>query len=372
MSVRTPFYDLSSQAGAIFREEAGWLVPAHYGDAAAEHHQARAGAVFFDISHHGTVEVKGPEADRFLHNLCTNDILRLAPGTGCEAFFTNAKARVIAPVLVQLISAAGKDKVFWIGTGPGLGQKVLQHLDHHLISEQVELGELTGAFAQLHVAGPAAADTLRAALEIDLPDLQTLQSAQRTSGGEPVPICRHEPLALPGYDLRCPPGKAEDIWHRLLTAGARPAGLDAYGILRVEAGTPVFGRDIDDNRLVMEVGRTAQAICYTKGCYLGQEPIVMARDRGHVNRTLLGLKIQGAEPAIPGARVFQSSTEVGQVTSSVVSPLLGPIALAYLRRGSQEPGTTVEVEASAGSTRLTALVASLPFSGAGLGAGPKK
>lgn len=93
----------------------------------------------------------------------------------------------------------------------------------------------------------------------------------------------------------------------------------------------------------------------------------MARDRGHVNRTLLGLKLHGEGPVSPGARVLRGGEEVGQVASSVVSPRLGPIALAYLRRGSQEPGAAVEVEGPDGPH--AAEVAGLPFPGAGTGAG---
>ena len=97
-------------------------------------------------------------------------------------------------------------------------------------------------------------------------------------------------------------------------------------------------------RFVVEVGRVAQAICYTKGCYLGQEPIVMARDRGQVQRTLLGLKVSGDGPVPRGSKLVRDGKDVGVTASSVVSPALGqPIALAYLRRGSQEPGTVVEV-----------------------------
>src|SRR5207249_7728705 len=95
---------------------------------------------------------------------------------------------------------------------------------------------------------------------------------------------------------------------------------------------------MDETTFAPEVGRIQQAICYTKGCFLGQEPIVMARDRGHVNRALLGLKLSGG-PAPAGTKLFREGKEVGQVTSSVVSPRLGPIALAYLRRGNWEPGT---------------------------------
>src|SRR5439155_24178755 len=120
-----------------------------------------------------------------------------------------------------------------------------------------------------------------------------------------------------------------------------------------------YGMDIDENRFVVEVGR-AQAISYSKGCYLGQEPIVMARDRGHVNRTLLGIGVaQGDAPAC-GARLFHDGNEVGQITSSVVSPRFGIIGLAYVKRGSQEPGTALVIEPETDGRQAT--VAALPFS----------
>src|SRR5262249_2544584 len=159
-----------------------------------------------------------------------------------------------------------------LDVAPGQAERLLKHLDYYLISEQVEITDRTRDLAQLHLAGPQASAVLEQLLR-------------------PVPPAGHSPLGLPGHDLLCPREGAASIWQRLIAAGARPAGLDAYEVLRVEGGTPVYGKDIDENRFVAEVNRTAQAICYTKGCYLGQEPIVMARDRGHVNRFLLGLKL---------------------------------------------------------------------------------
>ena len=132
-----------------------------------------------------------------------------------------------------------------------------------------------------------------------------------------------------------------------------------YQVLRIEAGLPECGIDIDENRLAMEVNRTAAAICYTKGCYLGQETIVMARDRGQVNRLLLGLKVAEGPPLAPGTKLLRGNEEVGQVTSSVLSPRFGVLALAYLRRGSWDPGTALTVEA----TGRDAVVCALPFSG---------
>jgi tRNA-modifying protein YgfZ len=332
-------------------------------EVAANYQQARRHAALFDQSHHGKIELAGRDARSFLHNLCTNDIQKLAPGTGCEAFLLTAKARVVAPVLVFASKLPDGREVLWLDTGPGLGDKVLKHLDRYLISEQVELADRTQEFAQFHPAGPEARAVLQRALHTDMPDLAELHSREQSfPSGTTVSIRRHDPLALPGFDIVCRASDAESIRQALIDAGARAAGPEAYELLRVEAGTPVYGVDIDDERFVVEVGRTKQAICYTKGCYLGQEPVVMARDRGHVNRMLVGVKIAAAEAVPRGSRLFRDGAEAGQVTSSIVSPRLGTgLALAYLRRGSQEPGTALEVETSSG--RYSAEVVSLPLSG---------
>src|SRR5207244_9673945 len=99
-------------------------------------------------------------------------------------------------------------------------------------------------------------------------------------------------------------GAEDEMWQTLTAAGAHPAGSQAYELLRVEAGTPLYGVDVDENNLAMEVGRTPQAISFTKGCYLGQEPVVRSRDLGHVNRSLVGLKFLGQGLAGRGAKLF--------------------------------------------------------------------
>ena len=119
----------------------------------------------------------------------------------------------------------------------------------------------------------------------------------------------------------------------------------AYEALRIEAGMPLYGLDIDENALAPEVGRTAQAICYTKGCYIGQEPIVRIRDIGQVNRTLTKLRIEATNAVPHGTKLWRDGKEVGQVTSSALIPGSGEgVALAYVRRGNTEPGTVLEVE----------------------------
>jgi folate-binding protein YgfZ len=193
--------------------------------------------------------------------------------------------------------------------------------------------------------------------ELALEDLQILLDT--AAGPSAWQIRRDDRLSVPGYDILSPAQGADRVWQALIDAGARPAGQEAFEILRLEAGTPVYGIDIDETVMASEVGRTQQAISYTKGCYLGQETIVRTRDLGHVNRSLMGLKISGDKAVPQGSKLFREGKEVGRVTSSAVSPRLGVIALAYVQRGCQETGARLELQAAEGVR--TAEVSSLPF-----------
>lgn len=327
--------------------------------APTDYRAAHEGAAVFDASARGRIAVTGPEAAMFLHNLCTNDIKSLAVDAGCEVFFTNLKARVLAHGYSYRLP--GDPPCYWLDVAEGLGAAVFQHLNRHWISEQLEMLDRTEETAQLHVVGPAAAALLQSVLGGAVDQLTPLQHQHRTLADiGTVEVFRNDRLALPGFDLVCVRAQSAALTRLLFEGGATLAGAETWELLRVEAGLPRFGFELDENRAVFEVGRTKQAICYTKGCYLGQEPIVMARDRGHVNRTLLGLKLGRNQAAPRGAKIFHNSQEIGQVTSSVVSPRLGQaVALAYLRRGSQEPGTSVELEID--GERRPAQVALLPF-----------
>jgi folate-binding protein YgfZ len=324
-----------------------------------EYAAARTGAALFDRSAAARIELAGPDAATFLHNLCTQDVKNLAEGGGCETFLTTAKARVVAHGAVSRVTWHGQS-VYWFDTEPGEAERVLQHLNHFLISEQVELADRTALLGLLRVVGPSAAAIVAKACGATLPNLEPWRHVTLACDGAAVVVRYHNILNLSGYDCFCEAAQTPRLKERLIAAGALPAGVEAYELLRVESGWPVVGIDMDENRFVVEVGRGAQAICYTKGCYLGQEPIVMARDRGQVNRMLLGL-LCGAGPALAaGSKLFQGDAEVGQVTSSVESPRLGQaIALAYIRRGSQEPGTKLTIEPVAAGRQ--GVVRTLPF-----------
>ncbi len=347
MAQPSPLNAFEQQSGAVFAEYAGYSLPARYGDPAAEYRAATTGAALFDYSHAAKLELTGPDAPQFLHNISTNDIKSFPLGGGCETYFCDARARALFVAWVYHVRLADGRGALWVETTPGRGQALLKHLDKYLIAEAVELADVTDQFAQLHLAGPRAKEVLESALADRVPDLAEFQHMERTFGASATcSIRRRDPLGVPGYDLVCLPQRAEGVWRMLTAAGAVPAGLETYETLRVEAGTPVYGPDIDENRFVMEVGNATRAVSFTKGCFPGQEPIVMARDRaGRVNRNFLGLKVLAGGPPAPGTKLYHDSQEVGLVTSSVESPRLGaPLALGYVHWKHVEPGTQLRAE----------------------------
>jgi folate-binding protein YgfZ len=316
-----------------------------------DYQAAVSGAALFDRSAAGKLVVSGPDAPMFLGNLSTNDTKNLPLGGGCEAYFCDPRAKVQFQSWIYHVRLADGQHALWVETTPGRNGELLKYLDRYLISEQVELADRTTEFAQFHLAGPGAKTVLEKAPADPIPDLPEFTHLERTFGSHvTASVRRRDPLGVPGYDLVCLADKADGLRRVLESAGAVPGTPETYEVLRVEAGTPVFGPDIDNTRFVMEVGNAARAVSYAKGCFLGQEPIVMARDRaGHVNRTFSGLKVLEGGPLPAGTKLFRDGQEVGVVTSSRHSPRLGaPVALGYLKWKHQDPGTVMEAEAAGG------------------------
>ncbi len=347
MTNPTPLNAITEKAGATFVDTAEFRIPAHFGGPASEYTSVRNSAGLFDSSHAGKLRLTGPDAPMFLGNLSTNHIAKLPLGAGCETYFCDHRAKALFQGFVYHILLAKSEHALWLETTPGKNRELARHLDKYLISERVEIADATAEFAQMHLAGPKAKAILESALADELPDLQEFQHLERTFGSQSTcSMRRRDPLGEPGYDLVCLPERAEGIWRLLVAAGAKPAGAEAYETLRIEAGTPVAGIDFDENRFVMEIGDAARAVSYEKGCYLGQEPIVMSRDRGagHAPRSFVGLKLNGELPP-SGAKILFEGEEAGVVTSRCHSPKWNSnFALGYVRWKHREPGTALEVD----------------------------
>ncbi len=301
-------------------------------------------AFLFDTSAAGKLRLTSPDAPMFVSNLSTNDIKAIPLGGGCETYFCDHRAKALFQAWVYHTLLPNKDHALWVETTPGRNELLFKHLDRYLISEQVELEDVTAAFAQFHLAGPTATAVLEL-LVGPVPELAEFQHMERTIAGVQCSVRSRTPLGMPGYDLVCDAASADQVRQAVVSAGAEVGSPELYEQLRVNAGTPLYGPDIDDTRFVMEVGNAARAVSYSKGCYLGQEPIVMSRDRaGHAPRSFVKLTLDGDPPAV-GAKVLAGDEDAGAVTSAARRyGAEGSVALGYVRWKHREPGTVLTVD----------------------------
>ncbi|MGC1275742.1 MAG: glycine cleavage T C-terminal barrel domain-containing protein [Planctomycetaceae bacterium] len=278
----------------------------------------------FDLSGWTLLRLTGRDAVKFLHNFCTNDIQRLSPGAGCEAFITNVKARVLGHVFAY----RDDPTTLTLLASPGQGTTLVPHFDRYVITEDVAIADLTNESDLQLLTGP------------QLADADTARNLFGPPTGPSETIRRVDLLGQPGWLLeRSRKAAANSPGSNVV----RPGDRSAFESLRIGACFPYYGVDVTEDQLAPEVGRP-WAISYTKGCYLGQEPIARIDALGHVNKLLRGLRLESGPVPERGATIIADDKEIGSVKSATTSHADGrPIALGFLRSKFAEPGTNVVV-----------------------------
>jgi folate-binding protein YgfZ len=291
----------------------------------------RAGLV--ELHDRTKVEVIGDDRATFLHNMCTADVRSLTPGRGCEAFFCSAQGKILGYTFVFCTPQS-----FVLDTSPGQ-DRLISHLDRFIIREKVELHDRTAEWGEFLLAGPKAESVLLR-LGATVPEAAPLAHVATHVDERDVWLRRVELTGPSGFLVACNREDADVVGRALTAGGAEIVGYEAFDAARIEAGTPFYGRDITDENLPQEAGRDALAISFKKGCYLGQETVARIDALGHVNRHLARVRFFGQEIPASGEELSSGDKVVGQVTSAAWSPRASsPIALAYIRRGFETPGT---------------------------------
>jgi len=297
----------------------------------AEYEALVSGTGVVDFRGRTLIELTGADAASFLHSFCTNDIKRLGPGQGCEAFITSVQGKILGHVIV-----CREAERIVLDTVPDAAEKLMAHLDRYIIREQVTLADRSQEWGELLLGGAACPGVLANHLGVALPE-SVWSSREGEFKGRAIVVQRVDPLlALPAFLLRAEAGAVTLLEDGLAGSAAVRCSEPTFDSVRMEAGWPLYGRDITEQNLPQEVDRDAVAISFTKGCYLGQETVARIDALGHVNRKLRGLKFaEGAAPAA-GMPLMAGDKEVGAVTSAAYSPKLGrPLALGYVRRGHE-------------------------------------
>jgi tRNA-modifying protein YgfZ len=290
-------------------------------------------AALVDRSERAKFLVRGGEAGDFLQGQVSNDVEALQPGTGCYATVLSHKGKLRTDLRVL----RGEDW-FWLDT-EAIGRLVLEHmLRTKSLGRDVQFEDVTESRALLSIVGPAARDRLDAA--------PPAAEHSFVTGEHGIYVA-----TLLGVDVICAPGTALEV---------EQVAEEAAECLRIEAGRPRLGLDMDAETMPQEAGINDRAVSFTKGCYVGQETVARLHYRGKPNRHLRGLRL--SEPAERGTDIVLGDKMVGRLGSTCVSPRLGPIALALVRREA-EPGATVDVGGA------PAEVVELPFDGPAAGTG---
>ena len=350
---RSPLFGKLEASNARFVDYHGWEIPASFGSVEDEYWALQEAAGLADVSHRGRLVVRVEDAPRFLHGMVSNEVKELTPGCGNYAFVLDPHGHILADVRVLRLDAQS----FLLDCEPQLSDVIRQQLDHHIIADAVELEDWSAQLACLALEGPCAREVLREALGFDPPHMHPLEHIYLDDLA--ARLLHTSACGAEGYWILVPPDRAADLWRKALEAGAgfglRLVGFEAVEIRRIEAGLPRYGADLDVKTLPQETGQF-HALSFTKGCYIGQETVERIHSRGHVNRQLVGLLLEGKRDIAPNTMALAAGHPSGFITSAAYSyGLRRTIALAYLRRESAHPGTSVMVGADA------AEVTPLPF-----------
>jgi tRNA-modifying protein YgfZ len=292
------------------------------------------------VRERGVIAVTGPDGAEYLQGQVTNDVEALRAGEGQYAALLDRKGKMQTDLRVLRVGA----EEIQVDLEPAPKDQALRHLTMYSIGRDVAITDATAEQALLSLIGPRAAEI---AASPPLPEF----------ANETVTVAGIEALAVgtrDGIDLFCAATDRGRLLAALTGAGAVEVTPEAAEIVRVEAGVPRFGAEMDAGTMPAEAAIVADAVSFTKGCYIGQETVARLHYKGKPNRHLRGLKLSGA--ATPGAALRLGEKEVGTLGGAVVSPALGPIGLAIVRREA-EPGSELAV----GEDGVTAEVVALPF-----------
>jgi len=314
---------------------------------------ARRHSAWIDRSRRGRIVVSGRDRATYLQGLLTNDIAALTAGSGCYSAYLTPQGRMISDLWVYELG----DVILLDLPDVETKNAVLAKLDQFIFSEDVQLGDVTDAFAQIALVGPDAARVAGGLLGAPAPLAEHACVRGEIGGGAAI-VTRVTDTGEPGCDLYVEQARLPWLREALTVAGVVSLDEATADVLRVEAGIPAFHRDMDEETIPLEAGIEDRAINMNKGCYVGQEVIVRVLHRGHgrVARKLVGLAIDGGAVPPAGSAVRAEDREIGRVTSAVQSVALGrPLALAYLQRDFVDVGTAVSVNGA------NAVVSALPF-----------
>lgn len=334
-----------AQLGATFEEVTGWEMPAHYGDWRGEYQAVRQAVGLADLSHRGKVRVTGDDRVKWLQSVISNDILPLQPGQGRYSSFLTHKGKM----LTYFRCYVQQDAVMLEDVGE-IGEATYAALRKFLLyGTKAKMENCAESWGLLLVSGPKAVQTVKTAFGVDCGDLKPVNFVTAQIGGHQALVIRTEETGEVDLEILLPADAVVAAWTGLMEAGAafgiKPVGTQAREALRIEAGIPKAGPDLNEEIVPPEAGLEGKAFSLSKGCYPGQEVVARMDTYGSVRRHLVGLVLKDAIVPPKGAKLFSGDREVGWVSSATFSPQQNAVvAFGFPLRDFSTPDTALIVE----------------------------
>jgi len=353
-------HDHHTRLGAAFEDVTGWSIPVHYGDPVAEHKAARESVGLADLSHRGKLRVTGEDRVKWLQSVISNDLLSLQPGQGRYSSFLTHKGKMLTYFRAYMQT----DTIMLEDAGE-IGETTYGALRKFLLyGTKAKMDNCAESWGLLLICGPKSAATVRAAFGTDVGDLKPVDFVPATIAGQSALIARTEETGEEDYEILLPVDGLVTAWERLMEAGKvhgiKPMGSQAREALRIEAGIPKAGPDLNEEIVPPEANLEGKAFSLSKGCYPGQEVVARMDTYGNVRRHLVGLTVKGSTVPPKGAKLFSGDREIGWISSAAHSPQMNEvIALGFPLRDFSTAGSALSVDID--GTRHEATVHTLPF-----------
>jgi len=356
---RTALYGTHVRLGAKMSPFGGFLMPIQYSGIIDEHRAVRTAVGMFDLSHMGQFVATGEGVEGWLDSLTVNEVATMRPGQARYNIFTNESGGALDDTIIYrlpsrwlvVVNASNTAKMWkWLREGSGK-------------PSGIALDDRTQRSALIALQGPRSIELLQLLTSVDLASIKYYHAAEGVVDGVKAEIARTGYTGEDGFELFIAAGDAKRLWDKLTAEGGRvglrPAGLGARDVLRLEAGMPLYGHELDETITPLQAGLD-WAVKLDKPGFVGKQALIDQRSRGGYDR-IAGLVMDGRAPARAGYPVFFDGSAAGEVRSGSPAPALGGknIATALIADRAAEPGTEIEVEIR--GQRHPAHVVALPF-----------
>lgn len=351
----TVFHEWHREHGARLVDFAGWHMPVQYTSITREHHAVRRQAGLFDIAHMGRLWFDGPDACRLLDRLLTADVAALRPGQARYALICAQDGGTLDDVLVYRLAAG-----YLLVVNASNRTKIVDWIERQRAGSNVAMQDRTFEWAMVAVQGPRAAGVVAAIVGREVTSLKPYTAAELEWSGATAIVSRTGYTGEDGFELIVPATVAVSLWEQVVASpdAVAPCGLGCRDTLRLEAGMPLYGHELDETIDPLTAG-LGFAVTLEKEEFVGREALRRISE-SQPQRRRVGLRLEGRRIAREGAAILSDGEPIGRVTSGTFSPTLErSIAMGYVAREFAEPGRRVTVDIR-GQHEAAELV-SLPF-----------